>query len=290
MGNHDSQYKYPNATAPYVNIFSLPPNGPPNPNKDALDSTISVKNYYFDYANARIIAIDSNAAQFDPKNPNSLADWNNKITPWLSGLVQDPLAPTWKFVFFHHPAFSSAQHGCDERQAFTDQIRTLLSTTGIRDRIDIVFYGHDHDYEYIPAQTIKGVVTTKPFYIVTGMGGNDDLDNSVCDGKCNPNTKPPCDCTECAFAQSKCMPIDPADCIKTPNGGLGSCYGGCYYGCLNYPATTSCPPPGDPKRNPFSFTLVTVSKPNGVDTVQVQQITQDGSVVFDNTFPHLPNQ
>jgi hypothetical protein len=63
----------------------------------------------------------------------------------------------WIFVFVHRPPYSSGNHGSDlsVRNAWCG----LFETYGV----DIVFNGHDHDYE-------RGLVNGV-YYIVTGGGG-----------------------------------------------------------------------------------------------------------------------
>jgi hypothetical protein len=137
LGNHDVGAK---DAAAALAIFNVPLNGPRN--------IQGGRNYSFDYGNAHIAAIDSNAS------PETLRDL---IGPWLE---KDMAASrqTWKFVFFHHPPFSSANHGENEK------MRDLMVPVFIRSRIDVVFAGHDHAYER--TQPINGIT-----YIVTGDGG-----------------------------------------------------------------------------------------------------------------------
>jgi 3',5'-cyclic AMP phosphodiesterase CpdA len=64
----------------------------------------------------------------------------------------------WKIVLFHHPPFSSGEHGGDT--AVAAALSPLFETNGV----DLVLNGHDHVYER--NQEINGVD-----YIVTGGGG-----------------------------------------------------------------------------------------------------------------------
>jgi predicted phosphodiesterase len=47
----------------------------------------------------------------------------------------------WKFVYLHRPLYSSSEHGSGPR------IRKDLEAVLARNGVDIVFSGHDHDYE-----------------------------------------------------------------------------------------------------------------------------------------------
>jgi hypothetical protein len=138
LGNHDVGSK---DGAAALAAFDVPLNGPAG--------LQGGRNYSFDSGAAHIAAIDSNA------RPETL---RTVIGPWLE---KDMAASKkrWKFVFFHHPPFSSANHGENAN------IRSILVPVFIRAKIDIVFAGHDHSYERTKA--IDGVV-----YVVSGNGGN----------------------------------------------------------------------------------------------------------------------
>ena len=64
----------------------------------------------------------------------------------------------WQVVYLHHPLYSSGAHGSDL------EIRSALESTLVAGGADIVFTGHDHNYERtLPQQGIT--------YVVTGGGG-----------------------------------------------------------------------------------------------------------------------
>jgi predicted phosphohydrolase len=137
MGNHDVGVQ---DGAAALAAFTVPLNGP--------RGLQGGRNYSFDYGNAHIAAIDSNAS------PETLRD---VIGPWLE---RDMAASqqTWKFVFFHHPPFSSANHGEDAK------MRGVMVPFFTRAKLDIVFAGHDHSYER--TRPMDGVT-----YVVSGNGG-----------------------------------------------------------------------------------------------------------------------
>jgi hypothetical protein len=121
-----------------LDAFDLPHNNPAN----------SEKYYSFDWGNAHFTALDIN----DGPSQAQLA--------WL----QSDLAAThqrWKFVFYHQAIYSSGPHGYEP---YIIGKRAVLAPIFEAHHVDVVFNGHDHDYER--TQSINGVV-----YIVSGGGG-----------------------------------------------------------------------------------------------------------------------
>lgn len=144
-GNHD--YITSNA-APYLDVFHLPSN-----------NAAGTERYYsFDWGDAHFVALDSN--QVYPAPDAAMLQW-----------LDDDLAGStakWKFVFFHHAPYTSGPHGDD---GYVLPVRDALGPIFEGRGVDIVFNGHDHDYErsmprrdYAPDQ--PGVI-----YIVSGGGG-----------------------------------------------------------------------------------------------------------------------
>jgi hypothetical protein len=137
LGNHDVGAK---DGAAALAVFDVPANGPPG--------LQTGRNYSFDYGNAHIAAIDSNASE---------QTLRNVIGPWLEKDMASTMQP-WRFVFFHHPPFSSANHGENAK------MRDAMVPVFTRAKIDIVFAGHDHSYER--TRPMDGVT-----YIVCGNAG-----------------------------------------------------------------------------------------------------------------------
>jgi len=147
VGNHDLRTA---DGAPFRRAFALPQNGPDLPYPEHT--------YWFDYGDARFVAIDTNASA------ETLAE---KVAPWLGGVLAD-CRRRWKFVYLHHPPYT----GCEKRGPNRKVQRALVpvfESAGV----DIVFAGHNHLYErthpllrgrIVPAG--QGVV-----YVVTGAGG-----------------------------------------------------------------------------------------------------------------------
>lgn len=103
--------------------------------------------YSFDQGNARFVALDSN----HPADPAQIK--------WLDGAFASA-GDKWRICFFHHPLYSSGQHAAESR----DVIRPALEEALVRNRVDVVFSGHEHLYERIQPQ--RGV-----HYFVSGGGG-----------------------------------------------------------------------------------------------------------------------
>lgn len=103
--------------------------------------------YSFDEGNARFAALNSNR----PADAEQIK--------WLDGVFADA-GQKWKICFFHHPPYSSGQHAAESAQV----IRPALEPALVRNRVDVVFSGHDHLYERTKPQ--NGIT-----YFVSGGGG-----------------------------------------------------------------------------------------------------------------------
>ncbi len=130
LGNHEQNSPL------YFLAFQLPGNG---------------RWYSFDYGTVHFIGLqvdsDTSNAAYAPGSPQYT---------WL----EQDLAATqqhWKVVFFHGPPFSSGYHGS------SSLVQAALDPLFARYGVDLVFNGHDHDYE---RSVDKGIP-----YIVTGGGG-----------------------------------------------------------------------------------------------------------------------
>ncbi len=110
--------------------------------------------YSFEYANAHYTVIDSNA---DIEPDSEQGQW---IAADLQAAGDNPDIE-WKFMFMHHPPYSSSVVGIgDERQQVT---RRYIPAIAEEYGVAIVFTGHQHSYE----RSCKDGV----YYIVTGNGG-----------------------------------------------------------------------------------------------------------------------
>ncbi len=140
LGNHDVETKN---GAPYLENFHLPCNDP--------EST--GRYYSFDWGNAHFVALDSELYYDDEGGDPT------RQKAWLERDLGETRQP-WKFVFFHRPPYSSSEHGSD--LVVREDLEPVLARHGV----DVVFNGHDHDYER--TVQIRGVT-----YVVTGGGGKD---------------------------------------------------------------------------------------------------------------------
>jgi acid phosphatase type 7 len=115
LGNHDCLGGHPTL---YMKFFSLPKNGPPKVEKERA--------YSFRYSNALFVVLDSN---LEPETQ----------TAWLEQQLATNKA-TWKFVSFHHPAYSS------DPDRDNKKIRELWAPIFEKHSVDFVLQGHDHAY------------------------------------------------------------------------------------------------------------------------------------------------
>ncbi len=127
LGNHEMN------SAEYFDAFHLPGNE---------------RWYSFDYGDTHFTALQVDGyADYAPGSAQYT---------WL----ENDLASTdrlWKIVFFHIPPYSSGSHGGNS------SVRDALCPLFAQHGVDLVFNGHDHDYE----RSVVSDVT----YIVTGGGG-----------------------------------------------------------------------------------------------------------------------
>jgi len=132
LGNHD--YGTANGQ-PYLDAFYLPGNE---------------RYYSFDWGDAHFVALDSTPPRYKDE---SMLQW----------LQSDLAASTarWTFVFFHHAMFTVGPHVNDPT---LPDMRATLEPIFSHYAVDIVFNGHDHDYER--SHPRNGVI-----YIVSGGGG-----------------------------------------------------------------------------------------------------------------------
>jgi tartrate-resistant acid phosphatase type 5 len=137
LGNHDQS---PANLQAYLAVFSI---------KDLAANTGSSNNErYYDYVQGPIhfFVLDSNDNEPDGATSDS------KQAQWLKAELAASTTP-WQVVYFHHPPFSSGFHGP------TDRMQWPFDEWGV----DVVFSGHDHDYERL---SVNGLTS-----FVNGIGG-----------------------------------------------------------------------------------------------------------------------
>jgi hypothetical protein len=103
--------------------------------------------YTFELGNARFAVLNSN----HPSDPLQ--------AKWLNTVYTDS-GSKWRIAYFHHPLYSSGQHASESR----DVIRPAMEPMLVRNAINVVFSGHEHEYERVAPQ--KGIR-----YFVSGGGG-----------------------------------------------------------------------------------------------------------------------
>ena len=135
LGNHDYHSQH---GQPYFDAFYLPHNNPAG----------TERYYSFDWGNAHFTALDFNTGP----EPEQIAWLKNDLAA---------TDKTWKFVFYHQAMYSSGPHG---HESWVAAARAQLSPIFEENQVDMVFNGHDHDYER--TLPINDVV-----YIVSGGGG-----------------------------------------------------------------------------------------------------------------------
>jgi VCBS repeat-containing protein len=132
----------------YTDVYDLPENAPLGYEEEF---------YSFEWGNAHFVALDTNQ-DYSAGSPQ----YN-----WLVNDLQTSVQP-WKFVFFHHPAYSSGVY------SDTSEVQTHLVPVFETYGVDAVFNGHDHHYERT-CPIVDGACTTPQdggvVYYVTGGGG-----------------------------------------------------------------------------------------------------------------------
>ena len=158
MGNHD--YRTNNGQ-PFLDAFFLPRN-----------PSGSERYYSFTYGQAHFVVVDTNQA-FDA----AFLDW----------LHQDlaSTTTTWKFAYMHHPMYSCGFHGSERG------IRNTLAPLFQEHGVDIVFNGHDHDFQRsypLWNRVLKNVDQNPDYrdpkgviYINTGGGSTVRPTSAACD-------------------------------------------------------------------------------------------------------------
>lgn len=153
LGNHDVRTA---GGAPLLAAVPLPTN--------ASDGT--ERFYAVDLGPVHLAVLDSNA-DLSPAGAQRA---------WLDADLAATTRP-WRVVAFHHPVYSSGEHG--DTPGFAASLGPVLDARGV----DLVLNGHDHDYERTHP-VLGGAVTdgtggpvyadpAGPVYVVSGGGGGE---------------------------------------------------------------------------------------------------------------------
>jgi len=140
IGNHDYET---GDGAPYLNVFSLPRNGP-----EALaPETV----YWFAQAGVHFTVHDSNLRS---------QEFRTHVSPWHAAAVRESRT-RFRLAALHHSPYSSGPNReTPQSQRVRDFFPPLFATTGV----DLVLGAHDHGYER--TRPLDGVV-----YVTSGTGG-----------------------------------------------------------------------------------------------------------------------
>ncbi|MFN0067620.1 MAG: fibronectin type III domain-containing protein [Limisphaerales bacterium] len=142
LGNHENQGGHPTL---YLRQFRLMTNGPAGLEPERA--------YSFEYGNALFVVLDSNLP------PAGQSEW---LEAQLAGS-----RATWKFVTYHHPAYSSAPN--------RDNLALRNAWTPLFDKhqVDLALQGHDHAYlRTYPLRANQRVASPKDgtVYVVSVSG------------------------------------------------------------------------------------------------------------------------
>lgn len=124
------------------------------------ESTGSGLYYSFNYGNSHFIIINTE----EDISPES-GQYN-----WVAndlGAAEGNPDIVHIFACLHRPAYSSGRHGGNEGRPITDTLVPLFEKYDV----DIVFSGHDHDYERCQDPELDRDQPEGTIYIVTGGGG-----------------------------------------------------------------------------------------------------------------------
>ncbi len=144
IGNHDG---YTDGGAPYFAYFGASAG-------DAPDGW-----YSYEAGTWHVIVLNSNCASI-----GGCAEGSPELTWLKADLATHPAACT--MAIWHHPRFSSGEHGSDR---ITDPFWQVLYAAGV----ELIVNGHDHDYERFAPQTPAGLADPAKGIreIVVGTGG-----------------------------------------------------------------------------------------------------------------------
>lgn len=142
IGNHECQGGKPGL---YLKQFALLPNGPSEIEPERA--------YSFEYGNALFVILDSNLSP-------------EKQAGWLERRLSQAKA-TWKFVVYHHPAYSSGGN--------RDNVEVRETWTPLFDKyhVDMALQGHDHAYlRTYPMKASQRVASPKEgtVYVISVSG------------------------------------------------------------------------------------------------------------------------
>jgi uncharacterized protein (TIGR03382 family) len=162
IGNHDDG-PVDGDGAVYNQVFHLP--------RNTVTNTEDF--YWFTAGNAIVVSLSSQT--YEGGGMGSQAAWLDQV------LTDNPRL--WKFVFFHHPVYtSSSLLGLLDVSHPPNEVDQNAALTPVFDKhhVDFVFYGHNHFYERFQPMRgnggdEEGIPVDDPedgtYYVVSGGGG-----------------------------------------------------------------------------------------------------------------------
>jgi predicted phosphodiesterase len=120
--------------------------------------------YFFDSGNARFFVLDTN--YFHGARWAQPLDKGSRQYKWLEHYLARTNA-AWKFVVLHEPLYSTGAHDLSVEE------RAVLAPLFEKYKVDLVFQGHDHDYER--TRPVKDELVNEReglIYITLGGGGS----------------------------------------------------------------------------------------------------------------------
>ncbi|QDE82264.1 metallophosphoesterase [Myxococcus xanthus] len=151
LGNHEY---VTNQGQPYLDNLYLPTNNPEG----------TERYYSFDWGHVHFVALDSNCAVGLASADRCTRDAQKT---WLERDLAGSTQP-WKIVFFHHPPWSSGEHG--SQLSMRRHFGPIMEKYGV----DLVLTGHDHNYERskpMKGDAVAGSGEKGIPYLVVGGGG-----------------------------------------------------------------------------------------------------------------------
>ena len=142
LGNHEYHGGPPDL---YHDLLTLPTNGP--------DTIPPERAYHFEYGNALFVILDSMLP------PELQSEWLDEVLGASNA--------TWKFVSYHHPAYSTG------RWRDNPHIREHWVPIIDKHGVDFVFQGHDHVYQRTyPMRNNQRVATAAEgtYYVIAVAG------------------------------------------------------------------------------------------------------------------------
>jgi hypothetical protein len=126
------------------------------PRHPGLPEELQEHAWSFDFSNVHFVGLDSNTEAV-------VADQVAWLEADLAAARKDPDID-WIFVMMHHPVYSASNHGS------TDRLQEYWMPLFEKHRVDLVFAGHDHNYER--TLPVRGGQVVEPdqgvVYVVAG--------------------------------------------------------------------------------------------------------------------------